>query len=388
MRGSIALAWLLALLVAAPAARAQPEVPDEGEAPADEAEPDDSEAPEAEPTDDDAAPAADEAAEPQAEPTDEDAAPEAEPGDPEPEPPAEPERAYTQEVPEEDDPVVDELIAREAPTAPEEDAEDTPEGELAPASIAEEELDFWGGPRWHVAGIVDLGFLYLRPKFYLGWGTPHDAFIALEVNPLISGRGFGAYGGLRGELPFGELRVGARYFFTFTRSFLQAMDSFDHLQVVDRTGPPSRYLSLEAQLGVDVPIGPINIASEVTATYVALTDPGFFVFEEDLRIIVAPPFIWSANLGLRIRFGDDDEFYIQPMAEIVHLVNRNDFVLRVGLRAGVHLWPDLDVRLLAMPAVASPDSLGAAASDTFLMGIRYRWATDRPEDPDDDTVEE
>ncbi len=238
---------------------------------------------------------------------------------------------------------------------------------------------FWGLPRWHLSGIVDLGFLFLRPKFYFGWGTPHDAFVSLEVDPLISGAGFGGYGGLRGEIPWGELRVGARYFFTFTRSFLYAMDSFDHLQVRDRSGPPSRYLSLEAELSFQIPIGPVEIHGEIAGTYVTLVEEGLFAYEETLRVVLDPPFVWSAALWLRVVFGDSDEFYIQPGIEVVHLVEREDFVLRVGLRAGVRMWDDLELRLFAMPALVSPDSLGAAGGDTFLLGLRYLWATDRPE---------
>ena len=58
---------------------------------------------------------------------------------------------------------------------------------------------------------------------------------------------------------------------------------------------------------------------------------------------------------------------------------RIDFVnIKYRLRAGVRLWDDLELRLIAMPAIVSPDSLGAAAGDTFLLGIRYRWVTDNP----------
>ncbi len=242
-------------------------------------------------------------------------------------------------------------------------------------------LGVWGGPRAHVALALDLGFLFLRPKFYLGWGTPHRTFVAFEVTPLISGRGVGAYLGLRGRVPYGDLRVGARYFSAFTRSFLFAADAYDHLQVRDRSGPTSRYLSLESQLGVSIPIGSHAIVSEITGTYVTLVEPGFFVFEETLRVVLDPPFVWSASLGVQIRFGDHGEYYVQPGAEIVHVVDRGQFIVRAGLRAGVRLWSDLEVRLIAMPAILSPDSLGAAAGDTFLLGVRYRWATDRPDAP-------
>ncbi len=239
---------------------------------------------------------------------------------------------------------------------------------------------FFGLPRWHIAGRVDLGFLFLRPVFLFGYGTPHETYVAFEIDPLIAGRGVGVYSGFRAELPFTELRAGARYFFTFTRSFLRALDTFDHLQIRDRSGPGAAYLSLEAQLELSIPIGPISIDSETTATYVlAETNSEYpFVFEESLMVVLEPPFVWGTSLGVAIHFGDDDAYYITPTAEIIHLVEREDIVLRVGLRAGIRMWEDLELRLIAMPAIVSPDSLGAAAGDTFLLGIRYRWVTENP----------
>lgn len=284
--------------------------------------------------------------------------------------------------------LVGSLLAAPMTSAQEDRLGDAPEPAPAPEAEPEPELGFWGGPRWFVSGRLDLGFLFLRPGFLFGWGTPHRTYIAFEADPLISGRGVGIYSGFRGSIPFVSYRVGGRYFFTFTRSFLTALDEYDHLQIRDRSGPPSSYLALEAQLDLEIPVGPVSIVSEITGTYVTLVEPGFFVFEETLRVVLDPPFIWSASLGLEIRFGDDDELYITPGAEVVHLVERNDFVVRFGLRAGVHLWPDLQVRLIAMPAILSPDRLGASAGDTFLLGIRYVWATDRPEAPGEGSVEE
>ncbi len=246
---------------------------------------------------------------------------------------------------------------------------------------------YWsrGEPRPFISGVIDLGFLYVRPRFHFGWGRPHSSWIGIEANPLVSGEGVGAYAGLRGEYSWLEVRVGGRYFFTFQRSFLSPRDRFTHLDIQDRSQAASRYLSLEAQLQLDPDIVEINhslrisLNTEITGTYITLVDPGLYVFEETLKVVVEPPWLWSVDFGVRFAFGPDLSFYVQPRAEIVHLVGRNGIVLRVGLQAGVHLWPDLEIRVIAEPAILSPDDLGAVGGDTFLLGLRYRWATGMPD---------
>ena len=248
-----------------------------------------------------------------------------------------------------------------------------------PADPPSQDIPFWGEERGFISGTLDVGFLFLQPRFHFGYGVPHETWIGAEVDPIISGSGLGAYGGIRGAIPWGDLRVGARYRFNWTRSFLEALDGYDHLQLRDRTGPNANYLSLEAQLSLDIPVESTAFAAELTATYVLPFEEGYYLYEDTLRIItVAPGWVWSVAAGWRFHFGDEDAFSIEPGAEVVHLVDRDDYVLRVGLRAAIRMWPDLSVRLIAMPAVLSPDSLGGAGGHSFLLGIRYRWATDAP----------
>jgi hypothetical protein len=246
-------------------------------------------------------------------------------------------------------------------------------------------VPFWGRERVFVSGILDLGFLFLQPRFHVGYGVPHEMWVGAEVDPIISGSGIGVYAGVRGEIPFGDLRVGGRYRYNWTRSFLETLDGYDHLQLRDRSGPNASYLSFETQLSLDIPVESTAFVSEITATYVFPFEQGFFLYEDTLRVITSTPsWVWSVSAAWRFHFGPDDAFSIQPGAELVHLVARDEFVLRVGLRAAIRMWPDLQVRLIAMPAIVSPDSLGGAGGHSFLLGLRYRWATDTPRFGDDD----
>jgi hypothetical protein len=257
-----------------------------------------------------------------------------------------------------------------------------PQPPVVAAALEERERPpFWGRERGFVGGMLDLGFLFVEPRFHFGYGVPHQLWFGGEVNPIISGSGLGLYAGLRGAVPWGDLRLGGRYRFNWTRSFLEALDGYDQITLRDRTGPNANYLSLEGQLSVHVPVDHTAFVSEVTGTYVVPIEQGAYVavYEDTLRVItVTPGWIWSVSLGWRFEFGPEEAFYIEPGAELVHLVEREQIVFRAGLRAGIRMWPDLEVRLIAMPAWAGADNLGGAGGHSFLLGFRYRWATDTP----------
>ncbi|MEM9190946.1 MAG: hypothetical protein AAGF12_17305 [Myxococcota bacterium] len=232
-----------------------------------------------------------------------------------------------------------------------------------------------GPPRWFLAGAVDFGVLYFRPRFSGGFGTPYRSWIGFDVNPIFGGEGVGAYGGLRFAVPFVDLRVGARYFFTFRRSFLEPRDSYDHLQIESRAGPSSRYLSLESELSIDIPIGPTAIVGEFAITAVQFVDEGFYVFEETISVVVDPPFVLRGRLGYAVEFGPDEMIQIGLVGEIVRLPGRDVWIARAGIIARINLWDDVQLRGTVIPPVASPDTLGAGGGDSFLLGVRFRWAT-------------
>ena len=52
--------------------------------------------------------------------------------------------------------------------------------------------------------------------------------------------------------------------------------------------------------------------------------------------------------------------------------------MRGGFIARLKLFANLEARATLMPVWYSHDSLGAAGSDVFLIGVRYRWATGVP----------
>ena len=225
---------------------------------------------------------------------------------------------------------------------------------------------------------VDLGFVFLKPRVSLGYGRPHDVWVGLDVNPLISFEGVGAWGGLRGTLGWLDLRVGARYQYTFSRSFLAQKGLYNKDDIEDRAGPSSSYVSLEAELTLDFPLGPGSLSSELAITYITGVSEGFNVYEETLKVVAKPPWVWRGRLSYMLPLDRDKVFNVGLTAELVGVPRRDLTTLRGGLLASVRLMRSLEARLTFMPVWHSEDDLGSAGSDLLLVGIRHRWATGSP----------
>ena len=253
--------------------------------------------------------------------------------------------------------------------------------ETAPAGSRYADRGYWrrGAPRWFLAGAIDLGAIYFRPRFSAGWGKPHSSWLGLDANPIFTGEGVGCYAGLRAALPFVDLRVGGRYFFTFRRSFLEPREQYDHLQIESRVGPPSRYLSWEAELTTSLPLGPGRVLGELAGTLVTLVDDGFYVFEETIRVVLEPPWVWRVRAGYELSLGPEGIGRLALIGEVVGLPGRDAYVVRGGIEGGLLLWDDFEIRGRVVPPLVSEDSLGAGGGDSFQLGFRYRFASGMPD---------
>lgn len=239
--------------------------------------------------------------------------------------------------------------------------------------------------RWFGALEFDTGFLYVRPRFELGYGRAHAHWLGVEMNPIFSEEGLAAYAGLRAVLPYLSLRAGGRYWYTFYRSFLAPRDSYTVEQIELRAGPRSRFLTWESELALSLPLGPGTALSELAGSYVSGVDEGYYVYEETLRVVADPPWVWRARVGYlwagfpwrmeRAGAESDATVQIGPVLEVVGAPRRGTLVLRAGGLVRIALAGDLEARGTFVPAVATPDALGARGGDAFLLGIRYRWAS-------------
>jgi hypothetical protein len=234
-----------------------------------------------------------------------------------------------------------------------------------------------GAPRPFAAVLVDAGYLYLRPRGQFGYGMPFKTWVGIEANPILVSAGLGGYGGLRFAWDYVDLRVGARWFGAFQHAFLVPQGSFDRLDL-DRTDQPkARFTTLEAELNVAVPAGPGDVLATASASSVHGVPEGLYVFEETLRVIVDPPFVWRGRAGYVFRFGENDHFALGPVVDVLDVPRRDDSVtVRAGPVMRIQLSRHFDVRGSFVTTIASPDSLGLVGGDFTELGVRYRTATE------------
>ena len=249
-----------------------------------------------------------------------------------------------------------------------------------PSAGASKKSSPWhSGPmRWFASTAIDVGFLYFRPRVSVGYGRPFSTWIGLDANPIISSEGVGTWVGVRLALPRVNLRFGGRYYHGFRRSFLKPQKSYSRTDIESRAGSNSSYLSLEAELTGSYPVGPGMLLAELAATSVQLVDRSYYVYEETIRVVLDPPYVWRARLGYSLPFGSQGLFRVGGVVEVVGIPGRQQAVLRGGLIVRVPLFRNLEARGTFIPVWASADDLGLAGGDVFLVGIRYRWATGMP----------
>ena len=234
-----------------------------------------------------------------------------------------------------------------------------------------------GKTRAFLATTLDVGWTYLRPRASLGYGKPFGTWFGIDANPIISGNGLGAYGGLRLSVPRFDLRVGPRYVAAFNRNYLNAQNTYNRQDLDSTVGNPSRVLTLEAEFEASVPAGPGDIIGLGSISYVTGVPTGQYVFEETLRVIVNPPLVWRARIGYVFRFGSYRQHSLGIVGEGLDVPDRDDSkTVRIGPIVRIVLSRRVEVRGSFVPTIISPDHLGLIGGDFTELGFRYRWATE------------
>ena len=232
-------------------------------------------------------------------------------------------------------------------------------------------------PRQFAATTVDLGFVYIRPRLSLGYGRPFTQWVGVDVNPIASQSGLGAYAGLRLEIPHVDFRFGPRYFSSFQRTYLPTQDHYSRLDLENASGKPARTLTYEAELDISFDLGPGRLLLRGSGSYVTGVPEGESVFEETLHIIVNPPLVWRARLAYVFKFGAMNQHSIGPAIDLLDVPKRDDSrTIRVGPILKMALSRRVEIRGSFVFTVISPDRIGLVGGDFTELGVRYRWASE------------
>jgi len=242
---------------------------------------------------------------------------------------------------------------------------------------------YWelGRTRPFLAMTVDAGLIYLRPRFMAGYGRPHWSWIGVEAAPSLGVGGLGYYSGISAALPWLNLRAGSRYFYPFSRHLLTPRDEYERSDIGLLEGPVGDYLAYEAEAAGTLPLGPGSLFAVATGMHISLVPPDLYVYEDSLKVVAAPPWLWRARLGYLLALGLNGAIRVGVAGETIGLPGRDAFVIRGGLIASVLLSSELEAQASLLPVLMSPDSLGLAGSDFGTLGVRYRWGSDSTPDP-------
>lgn len=267
-----------------------------------------------------------------------------------------------------------------SPTPPEPVVPPKPEPPLVtPDTFIDREMTRpWSAARmrFFLAGTIDLGYLYLKPRLFAGYGKPFSSWVGLEVAPIASSTELAGYGGLRGVLGPFDLRVGARYNFPFEYDYLPQQLAYSRLDLEATGGGRSTYTALEAELKGAVSAGPGSIIA-VAAIFDALGVPsGFDIYEETLHTILRPPVLGWLRGGYDFHFGSQGQHGIAVVGDALYSPERDTTTVRAGLLLHVAFSHHFELRGSFVPTVWSRDSIGLAGDDFTELGVRYRWATD------------
>jgi hypothetical protein len=249
--------------------------------------------------------------------------------------------------------------------------------ETNPVTEKKERLSYWdqGEPRPFVASRIEVG-LYTKPQIAVGYGKPYWMSATAEVFGITT-FSFGAgYAGIRGSLPFLDLRIGTRYSYSYDRAFLQPQDHYEKDDVNSNHGlPNAHYLSLETELAGVLPVLAGYVFPVVTIYNMPSVPDGKFLFDESLRGIMKPPWIMGFRLGYVKTFGKNDFIKAGLLSEFIVLPGRDGSIFRLGPAAQVRITDHMDAQGTLTIVLASPDSLGLGNGSFGVLGVVYRWAT-------------
>ncbi len=237
---------------------------------------------------------------------------------------------------------------------------------------------YWQGSgqkRFFASAVLELGGIRYQPTLAVGYGKPHWSWIGLETFTSLATGGGRVYGGGRGVLPGFRPRVGARYEFPVNQYFLPKQENYDRFDLETRASQRSRYIAAEAELTGALPIPHGSLFAVATGYYLTNIPDEYNVFEQTLRVVTAPGWMWRGRAGYLAHFGYGDTFRFGAAIEVIGLLGRDNHIVRAGPILSVSLTHHMEATGAVMVVARSADTLGLEGADLGQIGLRYRWST-------------
>lgn len=235
---------------------------------------------------------------------------------------------------------------------------------------------YWsvGVPRWFVSSKTDLGAIYAKPYFSVGYGLPHWIWVGADLNAITTTEFTQVYGGVRASSPILDFAFGARDTYSYSKTFLEPRATFVADDVYG-SGKNARYWAWEAEGVGIVPLPHSAILFNYIAVGTIDVPENRYVYDESYRVIVAPSFFQVFRTAVVLRLLREDTLRIGVLAELITSTGRSSNVFRMGPAGALQLTDHLEMLGTLSVALSSPDRLGIALGAYGVAGFRYRWAT-------------
>jgi len=273
------------------------------------------------------------------------------------------------------------LLGLAPPLARAQDPADLPPAQGSGAALRsgiESDLPYWqlcGPVRPFLSATLDAGVLYYRPTLAVGYGRPHHQWVGVEGYAGITHAGGSNYFGLHGEWSGFHLRGGARYEYPVDDYYVAPQDSYEREDLEGELHGRARYFAAEVEVSGSVGVPGGTLFGVATGYALFGVPDDFHVFEQSLKVVADPPWMWRARAGYLLHIGWMETMKLGAAVEVIHIPGRDALVFRAGPAINVALTHHLEAVGASMFIAMSPDSLGLVGADIGQIGLRYRWAT-------------
>lgn len=236
---------------------------------------------------------------------------------------------------------------------------------------------YWlqGRVRPFLAAVFDGGFFFARSELQAGYGRPHYTWIGATAYSKLTLGGVTLAAGIHGQVPNIDISVTAKSFRATDSRLVRKNDLYYESDTSIETEPKTAYQSLDADLAVTVKGLGGTVGLETRGIAVFGVPDGYDVFEDTLRLIVRPPFVWQTKLTYLAWPGWQDNLAVGFVAELIGSPARDNLVFRTGPVVTVSLTDHLQAIGSAAFAIFYHDDLGLSGSDLGQIALRYRWAS-------------
>jgi hypothetical protein len=211
-----------------------------------------------------------------------------------------------------------------------------------------------------------------RSDVTFGYGKPNWTWIGVEVDGQSSVDMAMTRMRARLALVVADLAVGWSRVWSYRHTTLPRQTSYRALSEPQRDD--ASYLAMQLWLYGFIPAPHGYIDWQLDALHVYGVDDGEAVYEEQLRIVVFPPWAVAGRLGYAYQFAAK-RAAIGVLAEVLWPGQRDDYIARIGPTFVWAFSPRFDVNLNVTTVVHSPDDLNVYESLWGSVRARYRVAT-------------